>query len=722
MKDFISLNLLENLFNPRSIAIVGASGSTKKYSMTTAPLKYLIDYKYSGRIYPVNPKYSEIRGYQCFPSIQEIPEKIDVALLLLPGGKVLEELEACGEKGIKGVIVISAGFGETGVEGRSRQHEMASLAEKYGFALLGPNCNGLVNLVHRIPISFGVFLDGKEVRPGRVGFVSQSGAMLSGIVCRAKELGIGFSYLVGTGNEAHVDLLDCLRFLILDPETDVIMALVEGIKDGHKLFEVADLALERGKPIIILKLGSSESGVKSAMSHTGNLAGAFSVYMGAFKQKGILSVNDIDEFLLSAVTLLHSPVPDGDGFGVVTVSGGGAGLVSDLIQAEGLRLGILSEKSLQKLSSFVRWYCSPNNPFDFMGQFLGDISFARKIYDVFIQDPDISVLILVMIPVPQYEELLLRDLIKAGQRGNKPIAVLYLGGSLSVNLKKLLNKKGIPIFYSPKICVKAIGNLIKYSMYRSSGTRSLMKSFKKSKSNERKDKALQLILNREKECILRKNLEKILKLYEIPSARAKSVKSLQSALIVANTIGYPVALKIDNPEIYHKSELDGVKLNLKNPTDLKRCYKKMSQNFENFSRGSGTTRFRIQEMLTGDFSEVILGLFKDPQFGPTMMFGLGGFMTEVFNDVTFRVCPISINDAREMIQEINAYQVLHGFRGKPKADLACLEEVLVNFSLLGFDLSEFISEMEINPLMVFAEGDGVKAVDVTLFHSKMIEH
>lgn len=462
----ISVDALKFLSNPRSIAIVGASGSLlPAYTMTSAPLNYLLKYDYKGKIFPVNPKYQEIKGLKCFPSLSAIPEEIDVVLVLTPAQSVLEVLEECGRKGVRGVIVISAGFAETGQEGRDRQLRMKALAEQYGFLLLGPNCNGLVNVIDGIPISFAVFLDGEKLRPGKIGFVSQTGALLSGIVSRAKEWEIGFSYLAGTGNEAHLSLVDFLKFMVGDPRTEVIMTLIEGIKDAKEFCRVAELALEKKKPIIALKLGASESGVKSAASHTGNIAGSFPTYMGVFRQKGIVPARDVNDFILTARTFLQISSLEGDGIGLVTTSGGGAGLLSDLIHQEGLRLGSLSAPSIQNLSSFIRWYSTSKNPFDFTAQFIGDPSFATKVYEVFLGDPDIHILLLVIMPVPQHEKKLILDLVEAGKRRKKPVAVLYIGGRPEPETEALIAEEDVPFFSSPLECVRTIGNLIGYHHY-----------------------------------------------------------------------------------------------------------------------------------------------------------------------------------------------------------------------------------------------------------------
>ena len=701
----ISLQSLKTLFNPRSIAIIGASGSAT-IGMTTAPLEYLLKYKYKGKIFPVNPKYQELKGVKCYPSLSAIPEEIDVALLLTPSHTVIEHLENCGNKGVKGVIVISSGCAETGDEGLKNQLRLKALAEKYGFVLLGPNCVGLVNVVEGIPITFASGLSGEILKPGKIGFVSQSGALLSSIVSRAQEWGVGFSYVAGMGNEANLDLTDCLRFMVEDPDTEVIMALIEGIKDVKKFFSVANLAREKKKPIVVLKLGASEAGRSCAATHTGNLAGAYPIYLGSFKQKRILLASGIDDFILSARTLLHSPLPEGDGVGVVTTSGGAAGMISDVIQKEGLRLGNLSPQSIQKLSSVMPWYGTPKNPFDFAGQ--KDRAVARAVYQIFLQDPDIHILLLV-VHTQSNKETFFNELSEAGKNFKKPIFVLYLGGTLAPARDGLMSREDLPFFVSPRECIKALGTLINYSRYLNK-TEDItpIDSLKMAKT-----RALKLMRKSEQQ-ITEETKEKILSCYGIRSVRQELASSAESALRIASSFGYPVALKIASPDILHKTELKGVELNIQNRTELKKVYQRMYDRFYKDLPDVNLQGILVQEMVTDQVAEVIVGITRDPQFGPTIMFGLGGIMAELLEDVSFRICPLSLSDAKEMIREIKGYRLLNAFRGKPKADVAALEKALVRLSRLAIDLSEFVHEIEINPLMVFAKGKGAKAVDTTL--------
>lgn len=705
--EFASPKGLKTLFNPRSIAIVGASGSATM-GMTTAPLEYLLRYKYSGKIFLVNPKYQELKGIKCYPSLAAIPEKIDVVLVLTPDKTVFEHLEESGKKGVKGVIVISSGFAETGAEGLKRQRRLTALAEKYGFVLLGPNCVGLVNVIKGIPITFASGIDYSEIlKPGKIGFVSQSGAILSSLVSRAQEWGIGFSHFVGTGNEANLDLVDCLGFMVEDPDTKVIMALVEGIRDVRKFFKVAKLAREKKKPIVVLKLGASEAGRKSAATHTGNMAGLFPVYLGSFRQERILVASGIDDFLLTARTLLQAPLPAGEGIGVVTTTGGGAGLISDVIHREGLRLGNLSPQSVEKISAIMPWYSTAKNPLDFAGQ--KSSSVARGVYEIFLQDPDIHILLLVVHPQSN-KEAFINELIEAGKNFKKPIAVLYMGGTLAPTTEGMMGREDLSFFLSPQECIKSLGNLICYSKYLQSTADTF--TINPLKMAEAKAKALKLVTKSGAQ-ITQETKKKLLDCYGIRSARQKLASSGEEALRIAASFGYPVALKIESPDILHKTDFQGVELNIKNESELKQAFKRLQTRFYKDRPNFNIQGILVQEMVTDQVAEVIVGITQDPQFGPTLMFGLGGIMTELLEDVSFRNCPLSPGDAREMIREIKGYRVLNGFRGKPKGDVPALEKALVMLSHLANDLSESIPEMEINPLMVLAKGKGVKAVDTT---------
>ena len=708
--DLVSLEKLEPLFNPRSVAIAGASGRIIEpyvYDVTTAPMVYLLTYGYKGQIFPINPKYEEIRGYKCYPSISAIPEEVDVAIVLLPANTVIDFLKECGKKGVKGVVVTSSGFAETGDEGKLNQDNIREVAEKHNMVVLGPNCNGFINVSKGIPVTFTPVVDQPKLVPGEIAFISGSGATLSGIAQRAKEWGMQFSYLVGTGNSAQLDEADCIRYAIEDPATKVVMTMIEGFKNGSKFLDVADLALKKKKPIVALKVGLSEAGAKMAASHTGKLAGSAKVNLAAFKQKGVLMVEEINDFILSAQIFTQTSLPEGDGIGVLSSSGGSAGLAVDLIEKEGLRVGELSPESHKELSDTIRWFATAKNPFDFAGQFLRDETFVPKVCDIFLNDPDISVLVMVMTALQAHEPVILKQMIEAQQRHKKPVVILYECGELTPEMDKMVKDSNISFITSPKECFKVVGNLIRYSQF-----------LKRAKEVApvvdipagASDKALDVIRTAGGHVMERESKE-IIAHYGIPVTGQKLATSLGEAQAAVKYIGYPVVLKIDSPDILHKSEFGGVALNINNDKELKDAYEAMLKKVKSVAPKAKIRGVLVQEMARGDGVEVIVGVTRDPQFGPTLMFGLGGVFVELLQDVSFRICPITLTDAKEMIRETKGFKLLEGFRGSLRADIAALEEVMVKFSRLAMDLESQVKETEINPLLILPEGKGVKALD-----------
>jgi acetyltransferase len=367
----------------------------------------------------------------------------------------------------------------------------------------------------------------------------------------------------------------------------------------------------------------------------------------------------------------------------------------------------LSSQSIQNLSSFIRWYSTPKNPFDFAAQ-SRDPSLARRVYQVFLQDPDIHILLLILIPV-SHKEMLISELMEAGKKFKKPVAVLYLGGPLAPTTDGLMSREDLSFFISPQECIKTLGNLIRYNRY----LKRTQEVFPIDTLKTAKGKALKVI-ERSGSQITEMDRKKILSCYGIRSVREKLASSLQEALRIGSSFGYPLVLKVECPDILHKSDINGVELHIHNSSELKEAYLRI---YKRFQKGMPHLNLRgvlVQEMVTDHVAEVIVGVTQDPQFGPTIMFGLGGVMAEALEDVSFRICPITLSDANEMVREIKGYRILNGFRGKPAADKGALEEVLVRFSHLAVDLGGSIREIEINPLMVFAERRGVKAVDTAI--------
>jgi acyl-CoA synthetase (NDP forming) len=705
----MEVDKLRNLFEPKSIALIGQSGLISGiYDMTTAPLIYLLKSKYNGEIFPVNPKYDEICGCKCYQTLSEIPEAVDAVLFLVPASKVIPLLEECGRKKVRAAIITCAGFGETGERGRQEEERIREIAESYGMAVLGPNCNGLINIIHGIPLSFSPVLEGDELVPGPIGFVSQSGAILTGIGARGTKQRIGFTYLVSTGNEAHIDSVDIINYMVQDEYTKVIMALIEGVKDGRKFLEVANRALDKKKPIIILKLGQSEIGRSSALSHTGSLAGSARVNDAAFRQSGVQVVEEVNDFIESGRIFTQTILPNGDGIGVVSTSGGLAELAADLIQKRQLRIGSLSAKSLNDLSKMIRWFASAKNPFDFAGQLLRDETFPGRVFDIFLGDEDINLLLVIMTPLQRHEAIIFREAMASGKNFNKPVVMLYIGGNLGPESADIVSKSNIPFFESPNECVRAIESLIRYGTFinkRKSGQR-----LASDISDSAKRSAIQVLAG-VKERMTEREAKLLLSQYEIPVAREQLAANVEEAIRISKSMRFPVALKIESPDIVHKSEVGGVRLNIGNEEALISSFEEMLLKVKEDQPNLEIRGILIQEMILEQGVEGIIGVFRDPEWGPVIMFGLGGVLVEVLEDISLRICPVTESDVWEMIREIKGYKLLRGFRGAPKSDLEAVVHVLVRLSQLAMDFQENITEIDINPLLILSEGKGVIAID-----------
>lgn len=696
---------LRPLVRPSSVALVGVSGSRDPTNITLTPLLYLKKYASDVKVYPVNPKYKEIEGFPCYPSLLAVPEEVETVLVLVPAQQVPGLLTECVEKGVKAVIVTTSGYAETGPEGKRNQELLAEIAEKNRILLLGPNCNGVVNVLEKIPLGFSPALEGEPLKAGAIGFASQSGATMSALASQGKMDGLGFSYLISTGNEASIDVCDAIKFMVDDKETRVILALIEAINDGRKFLQVAEYALALKKPIVALKIGRTEMASKAVLSHTGKMAGSFPVYQGAFRQKGVLLAEDVDDFLSMAAHLSRFPLPEGRGLGILSTSGGAAELAADKAIEFGLSVPELSLETCQKLSTRLRWFGTAKNPFDFAGQVLRDEAIFNHVAETLASDEKIDALLFAMTSI-LVDERLINDYVQLAQRLPLPFAFLWLSGAMGAKERRVLEENSIPISKSVDESVRGLKALSDYGAYlrqreaspgRVEEAETYPSSWKipgRGSLTERESKEL-------------------LAQWGIPVTREGLARTSDEAVALARSLGYPVALKIESSEVIHKSDIGAVRLNL---TDDQQVAEAFSQILEAVRLNQPQAQVRgvlVQEMVRGG-QEVIIGLARDPQFGLVIMFGLGGLLTELLRDVTFRVLPITRMDGEEMIKEVKGFRLLQGFRGGPRADLQALVKVMLQVSRFGQDLSDRLLEMDINPLILLPEGQGARVVDATV--------
>ncbi len=698
---------IDKMLNPRSIAVVGASTKSGGYGgrLFDAVLKA----KDRVRIYPVNPNYPEIKGLKSYASISDLPEAPDLVGVVVPYDKVLDVLQESHRKGAGSAVVISAGFAERGVESRLElQKKVGAFARESGLRIAGPNCLGLANVKDDIwPTASSRTLGGLT---GPIGLVCQSGATAFGpFLLRAVDSGIGLSYIISTGNETDLDFSDFARYLLDDPDTRVIAGFVEGFKDVRKFIALAQMAIERGKPIVLIKIGRSESGARAARSHTAALTGEDALYDAIFKQYGVVRVQDYDDLLETAHLLAHQRKPKKAGISVVSHSGGISSLTADMCGLAGLDLPTLSDKARDGINAVVKEFGWASNPADVTG-----FSRSEQFPDIMrymIDEPEVGTLVVASAGAGSQPEqvIALRD------STDKNVAYFWTASRGDKGPLAKLKAANIPLFYTPAKLAGGLRSLLDYHARRdmrlASGKVVMTAPGKEQEQMIDRVQALGRATLSESES------KQVLGAWGIAGTREIVAPSAQAAVEAAQRLGYPVALKVDSPDILHKSEAGVVRLNLKTPEEVEQAYAEVMANAARYAPNAAISGALVQEMIAGGV-EMIVGISYDPQLGPMLLFGSGGVMVEVFNDVTHRHCPITRAEAQEMIGEVKGSKLLQGFRGKPAADVEALADTLVRVSHLAVHLEGKLAELDINPLMVMPAGQGVKAADALMVLQK----
>ncbi|MBU0763370.1 MAG: acetate--CoA ligase family protein [Bacteroidetes bacterium] len=702
---------LKYFLSPRSIAIIGASENFA--SISGKPLHFLKEHDYKGRIFPVNPKYDTLAGLKCYKSVIEIPEPVDLALLAVNYRLVLPMLQQCVKKNVKFATIFASGFAESGEEGKIMQQQIAELAKESGMRICGPNCQGSVSLKDRAICGFSASLGVKPLKVGPIGYVTQSGALGYSIFSLAQEAGVGFSYVASTGNEVDLHTLDFMEFILEDDGTKMIISYLEGIKDGRQFARLADRALELGKPVVTLKAGRSEVGQKAASSHTASLTGSDAVCDAFFHQKGIIRANDIEDMIDIAALMQRIPaLPDGKGIGLITTSGGGGILMAD--EASDLKLDIpeFDAETRNIIMEVIPPYGSALNPVDVTAQVINKADDFMKVLQVIAANPKIHALVIVITQITgEQGRQMAKDIVKISGITHKPITVAWTTGDLLVHDQlKILSEGGVQFYKSPVRAVRAMGALMKYSDFRKDALARTGTDIdtEKSTSGKIRESAISF-LGDKKQSLTEHEGKELLAIYGIPVTKEEIATSEEQAVSIAENIGYPVALKINSPDILHKTEAGGLKLNIKNKTELVSAFNDVLKNARNYNAKARINGVLVQEMVGG--TEVIIGVNNNPQFGPVVMFGLGGIFVEILKDVSMRVAPLSPEDAMEMIKEIKGFKILAGARGRSKADINAIAGVLVRISRMALDLENQVAELDINPLLVMPEGKGVRVAD-----------
>jgi acetyltransferase len=699
---------LDYFFNPKSIAIVGASDRRSKPG--GRPLAALRERGYGGKIFPINPRYTEIDGLPCYASVLDVSDEIDMAIISVPAKLVLEVMHQCAEKGVKAAVIFTAGFSEAGEDGEALQAALRDLARRTGVRILGPNCLGLMNLTNSVMASFAFVLDLEPVEPKTLGFVSQSGAFGAMMYADATEAGVGFTSFTSVGNEADLEFSDFVEYLLDDPETQIIGGYLEGAKNGDKLRRVAERALELKKPLLFMKVGRTGAGARAAASHTGSLAGDDAVYEAFFRQLGIIRIEDLDE--LTAFAILHrSERSFGRGrVAILSGSGGRGVMLADKCESLGLSVPEITGATRARLEEHLPAFGSARNPVDMTAQAGGDPGMPLRCLRALLEDENTDV-VLTDAPFHHGDGMkLARELVEIYESTTKPLVLMWRRRHNFKELEaplELVKGAGIPILSDGIEAAKAIANLSWYERKANEGRR--LDSTPDPTRVARHAEVDALL--RGGEPLAEVDCKRILEQAGIPVTREGLATSPDAAVELARDLGYPVALKVQSGQILHKTEAGAIALGLGSDAEVREAYDQVVANARRFAPQAEVQGVLVQEMLEGG-TEVIVGTTKDPVFGPVVMFGLGGIFVEALRDVSFRIAPLTRRDAEEMIQEIRGSRVLEGMRGRPPADREALIDVILAVSRLVTDRRDEIEELDVNPLVLFEKG--AKAVDALI--------
>jgi acetyl coenzyme A synthetase (ADP forming)-like protein len=695
----------DKLLRPKSVAVIGAS--TDKTKVGNNVLENIIGGGFSGEIYPVNPRATEISGKKCYPSLAAIPGQVDCAVLVIKRDLVVPALRECGAKGVLAVIVITAGFAETGEEGRKLQGEIAQIARQHKITLLGPNCLGLINPWHRLNAAFGQAIN----LPGPIALISQSGALITAIQDMAAHEKIGFSVLASLGNKATLDEVEFLQTLSKDENTRVIAAYLEDIGRGQDFMRVAE-RVSKNKPIVILKSGRTTSGAKAASSHTGSLAGADSAYNSAFERTGVVRADSIEHLFDVATAFAYQPLPKGDRIAVVTNAGGPGIMMTDALELAGLTIARFDDKTKEALRNILPAAGSAHNPVDVLGDATGDLYGAA--IEVLLSSDSVDSLIIILTPQKMTDDVATaRAIVAAAQKHRKPVLACFMGADIIARGVQLLRENRIPCYAIPERAARAIREMVSYYRYRNRPLR-VIERFAVNKIPA--IKIIKSARNRNNFEIGENDAKTIMTAYNFNVPPGELALSVDEAIRFADEMGYPVAMKISSPDILHKSDVGGVKIGLAGPQAVEDAFELMMLRIKRKMPGANLRGVLIEKMILGG-KETILGMKKDPQFGPVLMFGLGGIFVEVFKDVTFGLAPITDEECRTMLESTRSYKLLTGARGEKSVDISSIVLNMQRLSQLVMDFPE-IDEIDINPLKVGYEGDGAFVVDARIILKK----
>ncbi len=690
----VTLNL-DKIFHPKSVAIIGASD--EEGTVGCALMKNFRELGFDGRLYPVNIRKSEVFGLQAYPSVDQIPETVDLAVIATPAQTVPGVVEQCGKAGIKGLIIISAGFKEIGAEGKALEERITRLKKEYDLRIIGPNCLGVIRPSSRLNATF----ISKMPKPGNIAFISQSGALGTAILDWALHENIGFSNFVSIGSMIDVDFGDLIDYFGTDPKTKSILMYVEGLSDARKFMSAAR-HFARTKPIIVVKAGKFSESAKAAASHTGSLTGEDNIYDAAFKRAGVVRVDEIADLFNCAEVLGTQPLPKGPNLAIITNAGGPGVMATDALIARGGKVAKLSPKTMETLNSVLPPFWSRGNPIDILGDAHADR--YKAVLEACLDDENVDGLLVIYTPQAVSEPVeiakSITELVKNRTYHNKTILTSFMGYGAVEEANRILSANSIPTYSTPEQAIKTYLYMYQYKR----NLELLYETPEEIPVDVMAPKRPLMVILRNVAAANRENLteaeaKKFLEYYNFPVVKTAVARTADEAVCLAAQIGYPVVLKILSPQIIHKTDAGGVVLDLNNEAEVREAFDRIMQRAKQYNPDAEIQGTIVQKMVKKTGYEVIIGAKRDPLFGPVILFGMGGVGVELFKDFALGLPPLNQTLVRRMMEDTKVYQLLKGYRNVPPANIKLLEEVMVLFSQLLVDFPQ-LKEVDINPLFI----------------------
>ncbi len=693
--------MLKAIFTPKSVAVIGASPDPSR--LGNRVLKNILEHGYTGSVYPIHPTATHVLERTAYASVLAVPDPIDLAVIVIPAQYVLGVVEECGQKGVKGLVVISAGFKEVGGAGKDLEHELTERVKHYGMRMIGPNCLGIIDTISNLNASFAALMP----EDGNIAFMSQSGAMCTAILDWSKPQGIGFSRFVSLGNKADVDEVALLQAWNRDEHSKVILAYLESISDGPGFIATAR-EVTKQTPVVAIKAGTTAAGTRAASSHTGSLAGSESAYEAAFAQSGILRAHTMSELFDLALLFAYQPLIHGNRLAIVTNAGGPGIIATDVVERSGMQMAGFTAETIEQLQAKLPAEANVFNPIDV----IGDATSVRYriALEAALADPNVDGVVVLLTPQAQSDLIeTVQVIIDLSQDQPKPVTTSFMGGYSLGPALALLNQNRIPNYLFPERAVQSLAAM--YRQYTwSQRPEPEYRTFTADRERVRKLFAEVRAAGRVE--LGEIEAREVIEAYGMRLPQSHLASSPDEAAQIAAKIGFPVVMKISSPDILHKSDIGGVKVGVADAAQARDTFELIEYRARKYSPDARIWGVLVQEMVPKG-REVLVGVSRDPQFGPLIGVGMGGIYVEVLKDIAFRLAPISTQEVREQLRSIRTYPLLAGVRGEAPADIAAIEETVLRVNQLVTDFPEIV-EMDINPLVVHNEGEGAIVLDARI--------